>query len=202
MRRLLICLSMVGCIYFLGETGAVEPPPAQAAKSKSAVVRKAEAEFKESVAAAEQEFSTKIRQSQAVLKMKLEKAKDAATKAGDLEEAVVLRDRIASLADSTKTSPQKSPSQVRDKLGEEVANIVWTGSPNWGRFVLKTDGTVQCEKMPDKITRWGPINEGSVCITEGDGYVCVLRFDVERRSVKAYGLGKIDKSNWTATRSN
>ncbi|MBA4031475.1 MAG: hypothetical protein C0478_11395 [Planctomyces sp.] len=193
---------MVGCIYFLGETGAVEPPPAPATKSTSAVVRKAEAEFKESLAAAEQEFSLKVRQCQSVLRAKLEKAKDAATKAGALDEAVALRDRISLLADSTQASQQKGPSQVRDKLGEEVADFVWTGSPNWGRFVLKADGTVQCEKMPDKITRWGPINEGSVCITEGDGHVSVLVFDMERRSVKAYYLGKLDKSGWTATRSN
>jgi hypothetical protein len=184
------------CVTAAGD----DDPPTPPIIVKSAAAKKAEADYKTALAAAEQDFAAKVRLARAGLTKDLEKAKDAATKAGSLEDAVALRDRLKQLTDAAPPAPRKGPALARDKLGLEVADAVWSGSPNWGQFVLKSDGSVAYEKMADTTSRWGAVSDSVVCVADAGGNVSVLLFDKDRRAAKGFYLGMAGKASWEVTR--
>ena len=200
----LVCSSLyfVGiCVVALG-LSVTRGQEQRANGRQSAAALKAESDYQDALAAAGKEYLGKAKVAQAKLLNELEKAKDAATKANDLDGAVAIRNRIIDLGELPAAAPQLKRTAemlVREKLSQEVVNATWVGSPNFGRFVFKADGTLSRDKNGAKVMHWVAVDGNTLC-TVVDGFIALFQFDADRKTVKAFHIGRIKDPVWQASR--
>jgi hypothetical protein len=165
---------------------------------KIPAVKKAETEYKTAVAALDKEYQAKLKVAQSQLKKELDKAKESSTKSGKLEEALAIRDRLKQLMDA-QPAPVVKKDTAREKLAAEVVDRQWTGSPVWGKFVLKADGSAGFEKLPLKQATWAVVAADAVTMFDTNGDVDLLIFDKERATVKGFYFGRARQAMWEGT---
>ncbi len=172
---------------------------------QSAAALKAESDYQDALAAAEKEYFAKAKVAQARFLKELEKAKDAATKAKDLDAAVAIRNRLTELEEFPAAAPERKRTPqalAREKLSQQIVNATWGGSPNWGRFILKIDGTLTLENTVDgsKVMHWIPVDTDTICSVHPGGFIDLLQFDADRKTVKAFHVGRFGNPSWQASR--
>lgn len=177
---------------------------ANTSQYKSRTALGAEAQFRAALSEAEAEFARKQRDAQQKLKAGLTKAMDEATKAGDLDDALKIRERIREIEagelDAKKTGVDRNDDRAR--LYRRIVNSDWSGKGVWSAFRFNANGTVVRQGNLVKDHYWAAVDSRRLVTIWPDGAVDMFELDDAGKSFSAYAVGRIGKPSFTATLSN
>ena len=155
-----------------GETPAAQPE-APATQPKTIDAKTALAECDRAIAAAKAEYDKKVLAVKAETIKKLTGAMEKATKAGNLDEALAIREQIKELQPKVTVAMQPATPST-DKL--TAANVVGTwdvvqpANNNWrARMQFDADGTYHYHSNFGSGSGTWRINDQSVVLTDKDG---------------------------------
>lgn len=180
--------------------GAAKPGAAGAAGAaefKSRLARDAAAKYAATVERLNQEHQEKLTAARKSYAAALTAARDEATRAANLDEAVRLRDAIADLQkEAPAPARQDGPAAAQAALARQLAGTTWDDDGKQTRF--NADGTVTRPDAKEKVT-WAAINGNTVVMRHGERWTVALTFDegFKTFSLTEYGFGT---KKWTGKR--
>jgi hypothetical protein len=150
---------------------------------KSPLAKAAKGQFTAKLTEIQQETEAKIAVARKQYAADLVKARDDATRRGDLDEANRVQAELRGVQKASLPRPTLHPDwTAREVLVPKVAGSTWLlGGEN--RLTLKADGTTAAR--PDGVLgRWAPISESAVVVLYDDGWIDVWQLEERLTSGK------------------
>jgi hypothetical protein len=182
-----ILAGLVGAAWAAdGVGGPGEGGPAGATEFKSRAARDAATKYGFSVERLNQEHQKKLTAARRAYVVALTAAKDEATRAANLDEAVRLRDAIADLEKEAPPADVSAradgPAAAQATLAKKLAGTTWEDNGKQIRFNVDGTMTRQDSKEP---WAWAAVNGTTIVMRRGDAWTVGLTFD---ESLKSFSL--------------
>jgi|GEM_PF-6738937 len=121
--------------------------------------------FEKKVAKAKADYDTVVKRARDELKTELEKSKVEATKAGDLEKAIAIRDRLEKISDEPRIETPASKLSAKDLAGKK---FMFSTLKDNMIVTLEADGRITGHNHPNEST-WKVTQDGKLLYYSQDG---------------------------------
>ena len=150
---------------------------------KSPQLRAARVQLNSRILDIQREANGKIAAASKQYIAELQKAKDEATRRGDLDEALRIRDELAAVQKGLVSEPPpQTPWKAREGLAQDLAGTSWKlgGNPD---LTLMGDGRTSPQSAGIQ-GRWAPVGDRAIVVTFEDGWTDLWLFDEKLTKAK------------------